>query len=215
MTSWCYACWKGATSSVPTWWTGLKCSAATPTAQSPWGSTSFVSRATWWAPHQLDSWTEVVLLRLKLISDVGSESCDLAMLYATLWQWYLLVLFVSGLEVPKITKTFFFFTYCIFLFPQNDQSTEDLHIVGAEDLSFLAGKVIFFLSPTESSVAFYKEQHLCPAEHHSKLISKFCCKKNTNGWCSHLGNLSCSLPHCLHPDKPIGDQIPLGITSFF
>lgn len=27
------------------------------------------------------------------------------------------------------------------LFPQNDCSTEDLHIVGAEDLSFLAGKV--------------------------------------------------------------------------
>lgn len=29
------------------------------------------------------------------------------------------------------------------LFRQNDCSTEDLHIVGAEDLSFLAGKVKF------------------------------------------------------------------------
>ena len=40
------------------------------------------------------------------------------------------------------------FPFCLSipLFPQNDQSTEDLHILGAEDLSFLAGKVIFFLS---------------------------------------------------------------------
>lgn len=30
-----------------------------------------------------------------------------------------------------------------FLFSQNDQSTEDLHILGAEDLSFLAEKVVF------------------------------------------------------------------------
>lgn len=30
-----------------------------------------------------------------------------------------------------------------FLLSQNDQSTEDLHILGAEDLSFLKGKVIF------------------------------------------------------------------------
>lgn len=30
-----------------------------------------------------------------------------------------------------------------FLFPQNDCSTEDLHMVGAEDLAFLAGKVNF------------------------------------------------------------------------
>lgn len=56
-----------------------------------------------------------------------------------------------------------------FLFPQNDQSTEDLHIVGAEDLSFLAGKVIFLSSTTASSPTFNKEQHLCPAERHSKL----------------------------------------------
>ena len=49
MTSWCCACWKEATSSVPTWWTGSRLWAATPTARSPWGSTSSVSRATWWA----------------------------------------------------------------------------------------------------------------------------------------------------------------------
>lgn len=49
MTSWCCVCWKEATSSVPTWWTGSRLWAATPTAPSPWGSTSSVSRATWWA----------------------------------------------------------------------------------------------------------------------------------------------------------------------
>lgn len=32
-------------------------------------------------------------------------------------------------------------TFFLSLFQQNDKSTEDLHIVGAEDLSFLAGKV--------------------------------------------------------------------------
>lgn len=91
MTSWCCACWKEATSSVPTWWTGLKHLAATPTAQSPWGSTSFGSKATWWAPAHCctDRLTEVI------ISRDGSESRDLVriciMFHTTLWLWYLCV----------------------------------------------------------------------------------------------------------------------------
>lgn len=87
-----------------------------------------------------------------------------------------------------------------FLFPQNDQSTEDLHIVGAEDLSFLAGKVIFLSSTTASSPTFNKEQHMCPAERHSKLS---CNKTNSrvtwemvgiDRWPPQEGSLPCNLP---------------------
>lgn len=141
MTSWCCACWKEATSSVPTWWTGSKHLAATPTAQSPWGSTSFGSKATWWAPAHCctDRLTEAIISR---------DGC---------FMW------------PTWSITMMIKFSVFFLFPQNDQSTEDLHIVGAEDLSFLAGKVIFLSSTTASSPTFNKEQHLCPAERHSKL----------------------------------------------
>lgn len=59
--------------------------------------------------------------------------------------------------------------FCFSLFFQNDQSTEDLHIVGAEDLSFLTGKVIFFLSTIEFRLNFDKKQHLCPLKYYSKL----------------------------------------------
>lgn len=41
-----------------------------------------------------------------------------------------------------------------FVFSQNDQSTEDLHILGAEDLTFLAEKVVvlcFHLLLTQST----------------------------------------------------------------
>lgn len=97
--------------------------------------------------------------------------------------WCFIQYYDSGIICVRFS---FFFMFCIFLFPQNDQSTEDLHIVGAEDLSFLTGKVTFFLSSTENSVAFYKEQHLCPGEHHSKLISKTLLQKTSAQSCLQL-----------------------------
>lgn len=93
MTLWCCACWKEATSSVPTWWTGLKILAATPTKQSPWGSTSFASRATWWAPAawaELRSCSSCLRLSGVMVLDPVTLSEDESS-YATLWQWYLCV----------------------------------------------------------------------------------------------------------------------------
>lgn len=68
---------------------------------------------------------------------------------------------LKHVNIKIIIENLLFLIFCIFfLFPQNDQSTEDLHIVGAEDLSLLAGKVIFLSSTTEISPTFNKELHL-------------------------------------------------------
>lgn len=96
MTLLCCVCWREATSSVPTWWTGSRRSVATPTTRSPWGSTSSVSRATWWVcAHSYTEGTWMLTLRLnwhvwkrrgtrtRISHD---ESCDLV---RTMWviQW--------------------------------------------------------------------------------------------------------------------------------
>lgn len=105
MTSWCCVCWKEATSSVPTWWTGSRLLAETPTAQSPWESTSSVSRATWWASAHFctDStrmptvWLKCPLLSYFILSAVivmspMTQSEDVWVTFCTtLWQWYLCV----------------------------------------------------------------------------------------------------------------------------
>lgn len=63
--------------------------------------------------------------------------------------------------------SFIYFHLFVSLCPQNDQSTEDLHILGAEDLSFLAGKVIFLLSTLfKNTLAFNQEQNSNLVEHH-------------------------------------------------
>lgn len=97
---WSCACWKEATSSVPTWWTGSRTLATTPTAQSPWRCTSSVSRVTWWAVahSSKESWQFIlsgICVRSGSIFTLKSITCEFrvshkrCIIFHALGHWYL------------------------------------------------------------------------------------------------------------------------------